>query len=252
MSLSCFLPLKAAVRFPCLCGLPAPIVQITSQKILTQTDLKGAGTGNSGDFILSKLSLLVNSRTRNRLVLAAYLEHCTEPAPRGTVRYSAEQLQEHNERAQLRKAQVVSALQAKARRDAAKEQQKAKALLEMMGGAGTAVMVSVPSTDGESYDGSFELQDSEDEAEEEEPADEMWPLPPDVKPAQLTAGLSMAGRKAIRKTIAFAVDIKHAEAMNAMFNAAGVLASAHACMHACSSFCIAVPKQQPVTVCTHA
>jgi hypothetical protein len=186
-------------------------VQITSQKILTQTDLKGAGVGTSGDFILSKLSLLVNSRTRNRLVLAAYVEHCTEP---GTPRYSAEQLQEHNERAQRRKAHVVAALQAKARRDAGKAQQ---ALLEMMGGAGTA--------DGDSSEGGFGLQDSimsgsEEEEEEEEPADEMWPLPPDVS-QRLTVGLSMAGKKAVRKTIAFAVDIKHAEALNAMFNAAG-------------------------------
>jgi hypothetical protein len=199
-----------------------PVAQVTSQKILTQTDLKGAYVGKSGDFILYKLSLLVNSRSRNRLVLAAYLEHCTEP---GTVRYSTEQLQEHNQRAQRRKAHVVAALQAKARRDLGKQQQKADALPEMMGGAGPAVMVSASNTDGDNGKGRFELQDSSrsgsEEEEEEELAAEIWPLPPDVQPVQLTAGLSMAGRKAIRKTIAFAVDIKHAEAMNAMFNAAG-------------------------------
>lgn len=61
----------------------------------------------------------------------------------------------------------------------------------------------------------------DDSDKEEEETLMMWPLPEGVTAAQITGGLSMAGRTAVRNTIAFAVDVKHAEAMNAGFNAAG-------------------------------
>lgn len=56
----------------------------------------------------------------------------------------------------------------------------------------------------------------------------VYPLPPDTPPAALTGGLSIKGRTSVRKAIVFAVDIKHAEAMNAVFNAAGGGTDSHA------------------------
>jgi len=53
--------------------------QVMSRRVITPTSLKGVGS-TSGDFITSRLSKVVNHPSRNRLVLAAYIEHCTEPA----------------------------------------------------------------------------------------------------------------------------------------------------------------------------
>lgn len=65
--------------------------------------------------------------------------------------------------------------------------------------------------------------DDEDEADEDEEEELplVYPLPSDVSPAAVTGGLSINGRTSVRKAIVFAVDIRHAEAMNAVFNAAG-------------------------------
>jgi hypothetical protein len=70
-------------------------------------------------------------------------------------------------------------------------------------------------------DSSSSSYDEEGEEDEEE-AREIFAVPSAATAQELTGGLSMAGRRAVRKTIAFAVDIKHAEAMNAVFGAAGV------------------------------
>lgn len=82
-----------------------------------------------GDFIASKLSPLVNSRTRNKLVLAAYLEHCTEPADEAAPsaeeqRQQQEAAREHLEVMSRRATVVSAALQAKIRRDEAKQEQR--------------------------------------------------------------------------------------------------------------------------------
>jgi len=126
--LCCLANLDSSACHAVLTPLALGLLQISSQKILTQTDLKGAVVGK-GDFIASKLSPLVNSRTRNKLVLAAYLEHCTEPADGATL--SAEEqwqqqeaARQHLERMSMRAAVVSTALQAKIRRDEAKQQQR--------------------------------------------------------------------------------------------------------------------------------
>lgn len=209
--------------------------QVRSEKVLTQTDLKGALVGTSGDFSTSKLSRLVNHRSRNQLVLAAYLEHCTEPAPSDGSPHSPEQWQEHEERLSVRGRQVNAALQIKSQR----QQGKFRSVLEQRAASSSPSWQPLSGLDGmESVDEghlsleeylwqqqggqSFGEEDSEEEEEEEAPAADIYPLPADVDGAALTGGLSMAGRRALRrKTIAFAVDIQHAEAMNAAFNVAG-------------------------------
>lgn len=170
-----------------------------SEKILTETDLnsKGALVGASGDFSLSKLSALVNSRSRNRLVLAAYIHHCTEPAPEGYTARTPEQDQKHSDLALTRGRQVHANMQIKRRKYEGRES----------GG-----------TDPSSADDGSSDEEGE---EDEEELREIFPLPHGATGMELTGGLSMAGRRAVRKTVAFAVDIKHAEAMNAVFNAAG-------------------------------
>jgi hypothetical protein len=173
-------------------------VQVRSEKILTQTDLKGAMVGKSGDFSLSKLSALVNSRSRNRLVLAAYIEHCTEPAPEGYRAQSPEVDEKHRALAAYRGRFVKEAMQGRTRKYESKQSGRES---------------SASSTEEGSYAG---------EGEEEEEAREIYAVPSATTAQELTGGLSMAGRRAVRKTIAFAVDIKHAEAMNAVFGAAGV------------------------------
>lgn len=171
-------------------------MQVRSEKILTQTDLKGALVGASGDFSLSKLSALVNSRSRNRLVLAAYIDHCTEPAPEGSRAQTAELDEKHRALAAYRGRFVAEAMQGRTRRYESKQSGR----------------------ESSAEDGSYDEEGDEDEEE----AREIYAVPSATTAQELTGGLSMAGRRAVRKTIAFAVDIKHAEAMNAVFGAAGV------------------------------
>lgn len=157
------------------------------------------------------LSPLVNSRTRNKLVLAAYLEHCTEEVTAGDAAEpssstQSELWQQHEQHSSARAVAVQAALQVKARRTAAKK--------EAQQAAGT-ITITTPTDSDEDGEGG-------EEGEEEETESHIYPLPASVSPQSLTGGLSMSGRRPVRKTIAFAVDIKHAEAMNAVFNAAGV------------------------------
>jgi type I site-specific restriction endonuclease len=66
-----------------------------------------------------------------------------------------------------------------------------------------------------------EWEEGEAEEQEQGPV-ELWPLLSGAEAAGLTGGLTMAGRRPLRKTIVFAVDIAHAESMTSIFNAAGV------------------------------
>lgn len=173
---------------------------------MTETDLQGIAV-SKGDFVLGQLSPLVNSRSRNKLVLASYLEQCTEPDPRGEAARTPEQQRQHEIISRERARLVTVALQKSDRRKQAKAEEKRRA-------AAAAAAASAADTSDSS-------DEEPSEGEEEEEEGEMFPLPPGVTPEQLTGGLTMAGRRAMRRTIAFAVDIKHAEAMNVVFNAAG-------------------------------
>lgn len=192
--------------------LPCGCVQVSSQKIMTETDLQGIAV-SKGDFVLGQLSPLVNSRSRNKLVLASYLEQCTEPDPRGEAARTPEQQRQHEIISRERARLVTVALQKSDRRKEAKAEEKRRAAAAAAAAAASAADTS---------DSSDEEPEGEEEEEDEEKEEgEMFPLPPGVTPEQLTGGLTMAGRRAVRRTIAFAVDIKHAEAMNVVFNAAG-------------------------------
>jgi hypothetical protein len=174
---------------------------VGNQKVLTQTDLKGAVVGPTGDFNIKRLSALVNSRSRNRLVLASYLEHCTEPTPDGSDAYSEQQRAQHARIALERAMTVKAALDNRARKAAQKQ-----------GTTDTTDSTAAEEEQGGSEGG---------EGEDEEVATCLYPLPAADVAQQLGAGLGMSGRRAVRKTIGFAVDIRHAEALNAVFNAAG-------------------------------
>ncbi|WIA11758.1 hypothetical protein OEZ85_011853 [Tetradesmus obliquus] len=150
--------------------------RIHSRRIFTHTHLKGAGGGSGGDFVISKLSPLVNSPGRNRLVLAAFLDYCCEPdntAAHTTAAAAA---------ADAPAAGVLAA--AAAQRSSSRSSKSNRSSSSKL---------------------KLKQHDSEDE-EEEEPA----------------MDLSMAGKRAVRKAIGFAVDIEHAEALNSLFLQAGV------------------------------
>lgn len=195
------------------------LTEVNSRKIMTQTDLQGVAL-NTGDFVLRQLSPLVNSRSRNKLVLASYLEQCTAEDPQGEAARTPEQQRQHEILSRERARQVAAELQKNDRKKEARAEEKRRAASAAAATASSS-SAAIDTSDSSDDDDS----DGEEEREEEE-GGEVFPLPPDVTPEQLTGGLSMAGRRAVRRTIAFAVDIRHAEAMNAVFNAAGVFASA--------------------------
>lgn len=151
-------------------------LQVICRRVLTGTDLQGVAS-SGGDFVLSRLSPVVNSASRNRLVLAAYLKYCTEPdgsaSGSGSEAPSAQQLLAQGVDADESAETLLTSLQAGG------------------GGFGSAAAA----------------EEEEDERGDSASVD--------------TRGLSMVGRRPVRKVIAFAVDIAHAQALTELFNAAG-------------------------------
>jgi hypothetical protein len=192
---------------------------------MTQTDLQGVAL-NTGDFVLRQLSPLVNSRSRNKLVLASYLEQCTAEDPQGAAARTPEQQRQHEILSRERARHVAAELQKNDRKKEARAEEKRRAASTTAAAAAATGSSSSAAADTSNSSDEEDSEGEEGEEGEEEEGGEVFPLPPDVTPEQLTGGLSMAGRRAVRRTIAFAVDIKHAEAMNAVFNAAGGRCSA--------------------------
>lgn len=146
-------------------------VQIHSRKVFTWVNLKGVSS-QGGDFVTSRLSPVINSRSRNRLVLAAYLDYCTEcDGAASTAAVSPA--------TQVGEVGVLTEAQ--------------------------QLLMRKQHVRGSSSSSGGSRSDSDEDSDEEGPE------------------LSIAGRRAMRKALGFAVDIEHANALNELFINAGGL-----------------------------